>query len=896
MTLPAHSRLRRVYRALLRLLPFEFRAEFGADMEQAFCDEHDDLSVRRTWSEAVGFWMRTMKDFARTAPREHRDLLRQDVRIGVRLLARDRAFATAAIFTLALGIGGTTAIFSVVNAVVFRPLPFPQPERLVAIDSIPKKLSGWNAGPLAYAQFTTIRSQCPALESVGVQQAGGYQLNDATGRTPIPVSLVSASLFRVFRASVIAGRLPQGSDERPGAPLVVVISYRLWASRFGTDPAVVGRVFTRGVNPGGSRAVTVIGVLDRDFVFPYPMSAAEEDAWSPLQWDLEMPGANPYLSFSLQAFARLRPGAGLAAAQAQLDTVARRMAATTETNCELRASPLHDKVVGTSRAPLVAFLAAVSLLLLIACVNVANLMLARASARQQEFAVRTALGAGRFRVARQLLTEAGLLAGAGGALGLIVAAAGSRAFVRISPQMPRLQETGIDLAVLAFAAATVIFATLVAGLVPAFQCSRGNVAEALSRAGTSHGTTRRWRRPLGLLVTAQLALALMLLVGAGLMMNSFVRLIRFDLGLNPTGVFAVDFSRRIPGTPASGTLQEERRRGVAVLNETDRRAAAFSQDLMERVSALPGVASAGLTDNLPLGGMHSSTGVTVEDRPPLAQQPLVETRSVTPGYFQALGVRLDRGRWFDATDREGSRRVAIVNQTMARRFWPGESALGKHVAVNGRRTEVVGVIWDVYHGGARDDIPLEIYQSCAQRPRAWGTVVVKRSNDARGVEAAVALTLRALDGGVNLMKTRSLEDLWSALLADMRFTTWLVSVFTLLAVLLALVGVHGVLRYSIVQRRRELGVRVALGATRSRLVALVIGQALRYAVAGVLVGLLGAVAAGRLIRSLLFGVMPTDALTLASVTLLLLVVVSFAALWPARRASRVDPVASLRCE
>jgi len=895
MTRSAHPRLRRIYRALLRLLPFEFRAEFGEDMEQAFCDEHDDVSVRRKRPEAVGFWMRTIKDFARTAPREHWDLLRQDVRIGVRLLARDRAFATAAILTLALGIGGTTAIFSVVNAVVFRPLPFPEPNRLVEIESIPKKLTGWTTESLAYAQFTALRTQISVFDGVGVEHAGGYQLQDASGRPPIPVSLVSASLFRVFRAAVVAGRLLDDSDERSGAPLVVVISHRLWTSRFGSDLAIVGRVFTRAVNPGESRPVTVVGVLSPDFVFPYPMAMTKEDAWSPLQWDAEMPGANPYLTFSLDAFARMRPGASLTAVQTQLDTVARRMAATTETDCQLRATPLRDAVAGNARTPLLAFLGAVSVLLLIACANVANLMLARASARQQEFAVRTALGAGRFRVARQLLTEAGLLAGAGGALGLIVAAAGSGAFVRISPQMPRLQETHVDVAVLVFAAATVIFATLVAGLVPAFQCSRGNVAEALSRAGTSHGTTRRWRRPLGLLVTAQLALALMLLVGAGLMMNSFVRLIRFDLGLNPTGVVAVDYSHRIT-VPASRTLAEEKQRGVVVFDELDRRTAAFSQAMIDRASALPGVVRVGLTDNLPLRGMHSSTSVTIEDGPPLPRQPLVETRSATPGYFQALGIRLDRGRWFDANDREGSRRVAIVNQTMARRFWPGGSALGKHVVVNGRRTEVIGVIKDVYHGGARDEITPEIYQPYAQRPRAWGTLVVKGANDVRGIEGAVASAVRGLDGGVKISSTRRLEDLWSALLADLRFTTWLVSVFTLLAVLLALVGVHGVLRYSIVQRRRELGIRVALGATRSGLVALVIGQALRYAVAGVLVGLLGAVAAGRLIRSLLFGVMPTDALTLASVTLLLLGVVSFAALWPARRASRVDPVASLRCE
>ena len=894
---PVESRVRRVYRALLRLLPFEFREEFGSDMEQAFCDEHDEMSVRRKWLDAVGLWLRTVKDLARTAPREHWDLLRQDLRIGLRLLVRDRGFAIAAILTLALGIGGTTAIFSVVNAVVFRPLPFPQPARLVAIDSIPAKASGWTQGPLAYEQFVAIRRQCPALDCVGVELAGGYHLKDDSGRTPIPVSLVSASLFRVFRASVVAGRLPDDGAERPGAPLIAVIAHRLWTSRFAADPAIVGRVFTREVSPGESRTVTVVGVLARDFVFPYPMSTAEETAWSPLQWDVEMPGANPYLSFSLQTFARLRQGASLTAAQAQLDTVARRMAATTETKCELRLTSLRDNVVGNAKAPLLAFLAAVGLLLLIACVNVANLMLARANARRQEFAVRTALGAGRFRVARQLLTESALLAVAGGGLGLVLAAAGSRAFVTISPPMPRLQETHIDLTVLAFTLAAVVFATLTAGLVPAFQCSRGSVTEALSRVGASYGTTRRWRRPLGLLATIQLGLALMLLVGAGLMMNSFVRLIRFDLGLDPTRVLAVDFVHRSRAPArASRTFEEEKGRGVSVLDDAGRRVVALNEEIVARLSAVPGIVRVGLTDNLPLTGMRSGTGVRIEGRAASGQQPMVETRSVTPGYFQALGIRLDRGRWFDSNDREGTRRVAIVNQTMARRFWASGGPIGQHVMVNGRRTEIVGVIKDVYHGGARDEVLSEIYQPHAQTPRSRGTLIVKRSVGARGVESAVTSILRDPDAGVNVLRMRSLEDLWSGLFADARFTTVVLSIFTGLAVLLALVGVHGILAYSIVQRRRELGIRAALGATRFDLMTLVIGQALRYAVAGAALGLLAAVGAGRLIRSLLFGVTPTDAFTLVSVTVLLLGAVVVAAYWPARRASGLDPVTSLRCE
>jgi putative ABC transport system permease protein len=893
------SAVRRFYWALLHLLPFEFRSEFADDMEQAFCDEHQDVHARRNWRQHLAFWLRTFRDFARTAPQEHWDLLRQDLRVGVRLLVRNRGFSIAAILTLALGIGGTTAIFSVVNAVVFRPLPFPEPDRLVLVESLPRDPSDVGGGSISYAELTEMQRPGPSLDGVGAMYTGIATLKGA-GTNGLQADIASASLFRVLRASTVAGRLPADADERPGAPLVAVLSHRAWTTRFGSDRAVIGRTFTREVR-GSATSVTIVGVLGPDVVFPYPVwpaLTAIPDAWLPLQWDLEQEGADPRLSFCMQGFARLRAGVTLDGARAQLDTVARRIGALRPNGKprELRPTPLHEKVVGNSRAPLLAFLGAVSFLLLIACANVASLMLARANARRQEFAVRTALGAGRLRLARQLLTESALLAAAGGALGVAIAWAASRAFVAVSPQLPRLAETRFDTAVLGVACLAVMFATVMTGLIPAVQCARRNVVLAVTRAGASHGASRRTGRSLGLLSTAELALALLLLVGAGLLINSFVRLATFDLGIDPTSVSAIDYSQRAePYTMGAWrhAITEEARLGVAVLDAGRRQQAELNRQVVQRVAAVPGVAAVGLTNNLPLGGMSGRTGVRIEGRPDSA---MLELWGVTPGYFGTMGIRLRCGRRFDARDREGAPLVAIVNQTAARRFWGSdEAALGRHVTVNQRRTTIVGVTIDVYQGGARGEVPPGLYQPDAQYPRPSTTLVVKAAGAMAGVQAAVTTALGGI-ADVRVQRVRSLQDLWSGTLADSRFSTLVLSVFTLLALFLALVGVHGGLRYSVLQRRQELGIRTALGATRGDVVALVIRQALGYGVIGTTIGLGAAIVAGRLMRSLLFGVAPTDAATLGSVSALLLAAVITAAYWPARRASQLDPVASLRCE
>jgi predicted permease len=903
------SGVRRLYRALLRLLPFEFRAEYGRDMEEAFSDEQDDLVTRRNRTQVFRFWGRTVVDFARTAPREQWDILRQDVRAGARSFARSPGFAITAILTLALGIGGSTSIFSVVYGVVFRPLAFPQSERVVHVGWMrTESIAGAAVGSVSFLDFQALRDSCESFEMIGAAQ--GDSLSSDRGpldvRIPHPKSwdsplrvgpafassspmMASASLFTLVGASPVLGRLPDERDEEPGAAPVAVVSYSTWTSVYGRDPKVVGRTLVRHLGGGGKKSVTIVGVLAPGaFKGLSGDDRPEPPAVGSLDTDLMR-------TRDVSVYARLAPGVTLDGARADLAVLTPSLKpglpkADRFTNASLRATLLRDEVVRGVRDPLVAFLFAVLGLLLVACVNVSSLVLARTISRRHEFAARFALGARPLRVARQLLTESAMLAVSGGILGVGLAWVGWRAFTAISPSMPRLNESGIGIPALLFAFAAVLLATVAAALVPALLSSRRSVVDGLRRAGGAAAATG-FSKPLALLAAAEVAVVLVLLAGTGLLVNSFARLVTFDLGFDARSIVMVDIEHKLPSDNASGPAAAAQ--DVAVLTSRQRAAAAIGEEITHRVATIPGVLAVGLTGDDPFGTPYRYSDARIADAdPPVDAYRRVASRTA----LDALGLHLASGRWFNSDDREGMPLIAVVNQTLAKKLWNGRSPVGERFLEGHRTRLVVGVVGDVYSFGARSEIRPTFYVPTTQTYPDPVLMVVRKRPGATGVEKLVAAELAGFGSQIHALAPRQLENVWWRQLSDARFLTLVVSVFSLLALAIALVGVHGVLRFSVAQRTREMGIRKALGAANSDLIALVLGQALRFTLPACAVGLVAAWAAGPVIRSLLFGITPTDPLTLVTVAILLVAAVVVAAYFPARRASAVDPSLSLRCE
>jgi putative ABC transport system permease protein len=902
------STVRRMYRALLRLLPFEFRAEFGRDMEQAFSEEQEDVRARRSRAETLGFWLRTLRDFARTAPREQWDVLRQDVRVGARLLTRNPGFSATAILTLALGIGGSTSIFSVIYAVVLRPLAFPESERVVRI--------GWAGAqegvaavvlrPASYPDLEALRQKSAAFDAIGGMRYDFLSSEQRSLSVPlgnnvfVSPMMASASLFELFGASAVLGRLPDERDEQPGAPPVVVLSYRTWTSLYGQDPGVIGQNLRRYIEKDRYKPVTIVGVLAPG-AFPYPISQ-EVPTWASLDTDtiryVDDSGRHSFY-FNLQVYGRLAHGVSLDAARAEVAALTPHLApglpdTDAFRNTSLRPVLVRDEVIRNVRAPLLAFLAAVSCLLLVAAANVASLVLARTMSRRQEFAARFALGARPFRIARQLLTESAMLAIAGGTLGLAVAWAGRRAFVAISPSMPRLDQSGIGTPALLFALGGVLLATCAAGVVPALQASRRSVADGLRRAGGASAAATGFSKPLATLAAAEVAVVLVLFAGTGLLVNSFARLILFDLGIDSRSIVMFTIAHTVqPPASSRPAPRTEGQQTAAMLSDGQRVRSAIDEELIRSVSAVPGVAAAGLTGDDPFGSPYrAGADIQIGDSR-LKVSPRLRVASATA--FDTLGMHLAGGRWFTEGDREGTPLVAVVNHTMAR-FWSGRSPIGDRIVQGRRVLEIVGIVADVHDRGARQDVRPTLYLSSAQTFPDPVMLFVRTRPGMNGVERVVAAELARMGDRIKVGGPSRLEDIWWRQLADARFLTSVLVTFSLLALGIALVGVHGVLRFSVAQRTREMGIRRALGATRLDLVALIVGHALRFALAGCLVGLVAAVAAGPAIGSLLFGITPADPLTLAAATSLLITAVVVAAYLPARRASAVDPALSLRCE
>ena len=804
------------------------------------------------------------------------DTLRQDLAYAFRRLRQAPGFTLVAVATLALGIGANSAIFSIVNAVLLSPLPFEEPERLVMVSQV------WEGRPTVYSpqNFLDLEAAAQSFAALAVVDQSGVTLTGRGAPERIEGAEVGAPFFRVLRVQPVLGRGFLPGENEPGHDKVAVLSHRLWRERFGGDPGIVGQSVQLN-----RESYAVIGVAPPGFAYPEGASI-----WTPMEYDEQL-RTKSRGAWYLTVIGRLGPGVTLAHAREEVSTIAARLAAQyKEINEGVGGTvrSLHEATVGSSRTALLVLLSAVGLVLLIACVNVANLLLARAAAREGELAVRAALGAGRGRLLRQLLTESLLLAALGGAAGILLASLSLDTLLALQPEgVRRLGEVRIDQAVVAFAAGLAVLTGMLFGSVPALQLLRRATSQSLREGGRGL-LAGRGHRLRGGLVVGQIALAMVLLAGAGLLFRSFVRLRQVDPGFRAPG--ALTFRIALP----QSAYGDEARR------------VAFFDELLPQLGALPGVRSAGMVMGLPMGGTRINLSFEVQGRPalPLAQQPSMEMRVASPGYFEAMGIPLLRGRGFTPDDREGSTQVVVLSRSAVRRFFPGEEPLGKSIRMGWRRGEgkppaggeVVGVVGDVKELGLAEEYPPEIYLPYAQLPVESMDVLLRTAVSPMTLATGAARVVHGLDPELPVARLRTLDEIVARSVSQPRFYMLLLGAFAATALFLAALGIFGVMSYAVVQRSREISIRVALGADPAHILGTVLGQALRLAVLGVGAGLAGAVALSRTIASLLFELSPTDPATLGAVAVLLASVALLASYLPARRATRVDPLVALRSE
>ncbi len=800
----------------------------------------------------------------------------QDTRFALRMLMKNPGFSTVAVVVLALGIGANAAIFTVVHSVLLKPLPYPEPERIVWIWDTQRAL---DRAPMSAPEFLDYQSQNQTMEQVaGFRQMGFNLTGDGTPER-VRAAVVTANFFAMLRVGAALGRTFQPEEGVAGAPRVALLSHGFWQRRFGGDAGAVGKT----LRVGGD-AVTVIGVLPENFSF---LDAS--DLWLNAKYGVPevfaASSTDPRQSRGMHymnAVARLKQGVTLEQARADFNALVERLRPLHPDQADHGAEVVsfHERLTGWHRPALLALLVAVGLVLLIACVNVANLLLSRAARRQRELAIRAALGANRGRLVRQMLTESVLLALLGGMAGILLGYWGARLLVRMSPEeMPRLGEIGLDATVLEFSLAVSLLTGLLFGLAPALQAGRRALHESRKEGGRSAGAGRAGNRVRSALVIAEVALSLVLLSGAGLLLRSFQRLLEVEPGFRADNlvVMHLNFAHPKYNQPEAAPL--------------------LVQQLLERLEAAPGIEAVALAQDLPLEGQDTTTSYDATAVPVLqpGERALVGVHTVNPGYFRAMGIPLRRGREFAPQDARGAAQVVIVNQAVADRFWPGQDPIGRQLEWNAQR-QVVGVVGNVLHNGLNQPQSLDIYLPFAQAPWPYAALAIRTTMDTGAVASLVRTELAALDPELPVHGVNRFVDYASRLLAPRRLTLALSGLFAALAVTLAAVGLYGVISYTVSQRTHELGVRMALGARPRDVLRLVIGQGAKLALAGVAIGVAGALAVTRLMKGLLFGVTPTDPLTLLSVALGM-TAVALAASWiPARRAARTDPVIALRYE
>jgi len=817
----------------------------------------------------------------------------QDLRYGARMLWKSPVVTLVAVAALALGIGANTAIFSVVNTVLLRPLPFAEADRLVMVwDTHPFALKlGYDYIPSSNGTFADFRQQSESFEQMAALDTWTVNLTGRNEPERIEGTQVSSSLFPLLRARPLLGRAFTPEEEKPGAARVVVMSHGLWQRRFGGDANILGQTVTLD-----GEKYEVVGVMPPDFTFPqnsglpafFPF-AQKTDLWTP--WVLTEEQRQNRGSHHIAVIGRLKPGRTLQQAQAELGTIASRLEQQYPDDLKdfgVSVMPLHEQVIGKSRVAILVLLCVVAFVLLIACANVANLLLARAAARQKEVAIRTALGASRGRVIRQLLTESVLLSFIGGALGVLLAMWGVDLLIALSPgDIPRTGEIGIDARVLGFTFGVSLLTGLVFGLAPALQASKQDLHEALKEGGRGGTTGPRRARVRSILIVFEVALALVLLVGAGLLVRSFFKLRNVSPGFDPENVLTLNVP--LPGTRYKDGAQ----------------ASAFYQRLIERLKALPGVEAVGAVSQLPLTGAEEIDGFDIEGRPGPASGADVQTadfRVVSTDYFRAMKIPLVSGRYFTEQDTAGAPGVIIIDETLARRFFPNEDPLGKRINEGGSPNRlgfltIVGVVAGIKHSSLDAEPKPAMYVSYLQSHWLDMTLTVRAGGGgAENLAAAVRREVWALDKDQPVAGVQTLESLFAKAVAPQRFQMMLVGLFAAVALLLSVVGIYGVMAYAVTQRTHEIGIRMALGAQRGDVFKLLMSQGMAQALIGVAIGLAGAFALTRLMSSLLFGVSATDPLTFAGVSLLLSSVALLACYVPARRATKVDPMVALRYE
>jgi len=811
----------------------------------------------------------------------------QDIRYGMHTLLKSPGFTLVAVVALALGIGANTAIFSVVNAVLLRPLPYKNPERLVMMWQTNLR-QGIGQDSVAAPNFLDWREQSQSFEHMAAYRGQSFNLTVGDKPEQLPGAVVSASFFQVLGVKAALGRIPQTEVDQPGGNLVAVLSHGLWQRHFGADPNLIGKPLTLN-----GESFTAVGIMPPGF--KYPLDDTEVWALSKRmvpELPITIPGIDDPLTLRgatyLKVIARLKPGVSLTQAQAEMATVSHRLEQYEDNEgVGVKIIPLQEQLVGDSRLGLLVLLGVVGFVLAVACANVANLLLARAAVRQKEIAIRHALGASRWRLARQLLTESVLLSVIGGVLGLVLAWWGIDLLMASIPEeIPRVKEVSLDPYVLGFTFAVSVLTGLLFGLAPALGASKPDLNSALKEGARTSTESIRRNRVRSLLVVSEVALALVLLVGAGLMMQSFLRLSEVNPGFNPENLVTAEFWLPQFKYPEDGQQ------------------AAFYTKLLERVAQLPGVSSSAAISVLPLTGSDVSTSPQIEGRPEPdeGERSEVQLRSVSPSYFRTMGIPLLQGRDFTTRDDEDAPGVAVISEAGARRlFGSKDAAMGERLdyvgdTENPTWSEIVGVVGDVHESGLDQEAAAEVYVPYRQLPSAFMYVVTRSALDPTSLTNAIRREVQAIDKDQPILEARTMNERIAESIAARRFSMLLFAVFAGIALVLAVVGIYGVMSYSVARRTHEIGIRMALGAGRGGVLRLVVGQGMILAAVGISIGLTAAFALTRVMSSLFYGVSATDPVTFIGVAMLLTIAALLACYIPARRATKVDPMVALRYE
>jgi putative ABC transport system permease protein len=881
-TTPAkHSTQRpRALQLLMRLLPAEFRGDYGPEMEQVFAEQRaaalrsgDKMGILRLWWE-------TAKGIFTTAPSEHWSMLKQDTGFAMRMMRKNLGFTMAAIIVLGLGIGANTAIFSVVNAVLLKPLPFEHGERLLTLSqrTVP---GGDGVGRSSVPELIDYRAQNRTMDGIVEYHNMQFILLGRSEPERVETGVVSWNFFDVFGVKPLVGRMFEPADEIHGAPAVLLLSYEYWLRSFGGDPTVVGKTFRMNDKPH-----LVIGVLPPFPQYPHANDVYMTSAACPFRSSAEMIANRK--GRMLRLFGTMKPGVTPGQAQADLSTVAATMqrdfptAYSNDATPKMEVSPLKTELTRDAKPTMLFLLAAAGFVLLIACANVANLNLARMVRRGREMGLRAAMGASRVRLFRQLLTESFLLAFGGGLLGLILATSGLKLLTTFVARFtPRANEIHIDAQVLFFTLGIAALVSILTGTAPAL-ARRGNLAATLKEGGTQSTSGARRSRTRGALIVAQVAVSFLLLIGAGLMVRSLINLQRVDAGFRPENVLtaqiSLDFAKYM----------------------TDPSMLSFSDSLLEKVRAMPQVTSAAMSGEFPLDKSPAfNNEFLIEGRQANPNdKPTAEFNAVTPDYFRTLGIPILSGREFDGRDRPDKLRVAIVNQSVVSHYFHGQDPVGRRVSFDDGKnwTEIVGVAGDVRERELSQKAKDYICVPYAQYPQMAPGLIALTQGDPMNIARTVVMHLYEVDPNQPAGKIMSLEQVRAESIAAPRLTTNLLGLFALLALAIAAAGIGGVMALSVSQRIHEIGVRMAIGARPVEIVAMILRQGMGLALIGVVLGLAAAFALTQSVRTFLFGVTPTDPLTFVGVAAVLTLAACAACYIPARRAARVDPLRALRVE